>query len=97
MAARSNEETRIRVETAKDNMPQHIKENIPKQTLLRDIAAKPQPVEKVVETNTIATIDKKIIKKEQLVPVWLKEFRNVAAERFSLINKGHSDQTFIRK
>ena len=26
MATRSNEETRIRVETAKDNMPQHMKE-----------------------------------------------------------------------
>ena len=31
MPTRSNEKTRIRVETAKDNIPQHIKENIHKQ------------------------------------------------------------------
>ena len=45
------------------------------------MAAKPQQVEKVVETTTI---DKKILK-EQLVPLWLKEFRNIT-------NNGHSEQ-----
>ena len=40
MATRSNEETRIRVETAKDNMPQHIKENIPKQPLIKRYRSK---------------------------------------------------------